>query len=153
MYSLALTIRFSLRLKPVRYTRFCRCRRQRLGGINRPFRLGRMRRRGEVVVARDELLSDVGNARDRLKAMQDRGEVCVSPFMQRDTPAAILDRALAAWRYHGKTVARDLGPEIICDDPPLLLYYQNRMVPFAERVAAEKDIAAAREIADIGRGL
>jgi glycerol-3-phosphate O-acyltransferase len=112
---------------------------------------GRMRRRGEVVVTREDLHADLGTTRDRLRDMADVGEVCLSPVLQHDEPAAMLDRAIAAWRYHGKSIARDLGPEIVCDDPALLLYYQNRLVPFAERIASDEHLGVAREIAEIGR--
>jgi glycerol-3-phosphate O-acyltransferase len=112
---------------------------------------GRMRRRGEVVVPREQLRGELGRARDRLVRMQERGEVCVSPVMRREDPDAIISRALAAWRYHARPVVHHLGPEIVAEDPPLLFYYQNRMVPFAERIADDTQLAVAREIAEAGR--
>lgn len=112
---------------------------------------GRMRRRGEVVVPREQLRVELGVARDRLVRMQEQGEVCVSPVMRREDPDEIVSRALAAWRYHARTPALDLGPEIVAEEPSLLLYYQNRLLPFAERIAGDAELAVAREIAEAGR--
>jgi glycerol-3-phosphate O-acyltransferase len=112
---------------------------------------GRMRRRGEVVVARERLRDELGRARDRLVDMQEAGEVSVSPVMRHEDPDAMISRALAAWRYHARPVARDLGPEVVAEDPPLLFYYQNRLLPFAERIAGEAERSVAREIAETER--
>ena len=63
----------------------------------------------------------------------------------------LLDRALAAWDgYHKRLVARTSGPNVIAEDPALLLYYQNRCVDYAEALASEEDHPAAREIALMG---
>ena len=38
--------------------------------------------------------------------------------------------------------------QIVIEDPALLLYYQNRLVPYAEQIAgSELELRAAREIA------
>ena len=41
-------------------------------------------------------------------------------------------------------------PEITAEDPTLLLYYQNRLVPFAQKLAGPDDAEAARQIAAMG---
>ena len=63
----------------------------------------------------------------------------------------MIDRSLRVWSgYHSRSAARDLGVELTAEDPTLLLYYQNRLVPFAEQVAGAESIAAAREIGAMG---
>lgn len=111
----------------------------------------RMRVRGDVTLPRDELAREVGEARDRLCDLEARGEVCVNDVVRSEDPNALVDRALRIWSgYHTRTAARDVGPEITLEDPSLLLYYQNRLVPFATEIAGEADAAAAREIATLG---
>jgi glycerol-3-phosphate O-acyltransferase len=107
----------------------------------------RLRLRGEVSMARDELLTELGALRDRLMELERQGLVHVSPFLRSAMPEQALERALDVWNgYHSRVAARDLGTEITAEDPTLLLYYQNRLVPFAERCAPEGDRSAAREI-------
>jgi hypothetical protein len=47
-------------------------------------------------------------------------------------------------------VATRVGAEVVCEDPALLHYYGNRLVPFATRIAPESLAAAARELALLG---
>lgn len=111
----------------------------------------RLRMRGEISMAREEVLREVGALRDRLLALESKHGVHVSPFMHTASAEQILDRALDLWNgYHSRVAARDLGTAITAEDPTLLLYYQNRMVTFAEVVADEVDLSAAREIMALG---
>ena len=63
-----------------------------------------------------------------------------------------VERALAVWNgYHTRVAAKELESTVTAEDPTLLLYYQNRLVPFATRVVTNaQDEAAAAEIAHIG---
>lgn len=109
---------------------------------------GRQRRRGEVGLARTRLVQEVGEARDRLLELESAGEVRVGPVLRNTRADELVDQALEAWRgYHTKPVAREIGSEIVIEDPNLLLYYQNRLVGFAEALATPETLAAAREIA------
>ncbi|MEM1417095.1 MAG: 1-acyl-sn-glycerol-3-phosphate acyltransferase [Myxococcota bacterium] len=111
----------------------------------------RLRHRGEVALGRDELRREVGELRDRLRDLEHDGQVHINDDIRERDPADIVDRALTVWNgYHRRTAARDLGSEVTAEDPTLLLYYQNRLVPFAERVAGQDDLAAAPEIARHG---
>ncbi|MBX3251984.1 MAG: 1-acyl-sn-glycerol-3-phosphate acyltransferase [Myxococcales bacterium] len=112
----------------------------------------RLRVRGEVALPRTELAAEVGALRDRLVALQSEGVVRVSDTVRDAEPAALVDRALAVWNgYHQRVAARALDATITAEDPTLLLYYQNRLVPFANLlVTDEADRAAAQEIARIG---
>ena len=113
---------------------------------------GRLRHRGEVSIARDELEREVGVARDRLAAMAERGEVHLSDLVARGEPATIVDRVFAAWSgYHRRTVVIEHDGRVVAEDPTMLLYYQNRLVPYAERIASEADAHAAREIARLSQ--
>ncbi|HEY8431838.1 MAG TPA: 1-acyl-sn-glycerol-3-phosphate acyltransferase [Sandaracinaceae bacterium] len=112
---------------------------------------GRLRFRGEIRMTRAELVADIGATRDRAAELEARGEVHLSHFVRKRPPDEILDRAMAQWDgYHTRTVARQIGPDVIAEDPTLLLYYQNRLVDYATAVASERDAAAAREIALLG---
>lgn len=113
---------------------------------------GRLRHRGEVTVRRDELVREIGVTRDRLKAMAARNEVHLSDLAAHGEPDRMLERVLAAWSgYHRRTVVIEHDDQIVAEDPTLLLYYQNRLVPYAERIAGEADAHAAREIARLGQ--
>lgn len=114
----------------------------------------RLRLRGEVVLGRDEVVREVRAVRDRLVDLQANGRVHLYHDLVHADPEAIVERALSVWSgYHTRTAAKDLGPEITAEDPTLLLYYQNRLVPFALDLCDESDLPAAREIAAIGRKL
>ena len=111
--------------------------------------LGRMRRRGELVMTREELLAELGQVRDALCRASDDGLVRLSDFCRDQDPSVILARALSTWTYHTRLPVRDLGPELVAEDPMLLMYYQNRMANLAVEVADEPNMAAAREIRDL----
>lgn len=112
---------------------------------------GRLRFRGEIRMPREELVGDIGATRDRAAGLEDHGRVQLSHTLRRRTPADLLDRVMAQWDgYHTRTVARQLGMDVVAEDPTLLLYYQNRMIDYATAVASDEDMAAAREIALLG---
>lgn len=114
---------------------------------------GRMRRRGEFSVDRGALISEIGQSRDRLLELEAEGRLRVSPFLRHEAPERTLDRAIQAWGYHSRPVARVGEGQVTLEDPPLAFYYQNRLVDWAETLArAWPDLSrrAAREIADLG---
>jgi glycerol-3-phosphate O-acyltransferase len=112
---------------------------------------GRLRFRGEIRVAREELLADVGTTRDRAAELEHRGEVRLSASLRRRSPEELLQRVFAQWDgYHTRPVVREIGPDVVAEDPTLLLYYQNRCLDYATAIASEADLAAAREIALMG---
>lgn len=110
----------------------------------------RLRHR-RIAVPRTELVAEIGATRDRLVEMEREGRVHVSNFVRRQPPDNILDGVLATWSgYHTtRPIARVQGPSILAEDPNLLLFYQNRLRPFAPDIAGdlEADQVAAREIA------
>jgi glycerol-3-phosphate O-acyltransferase len=112
----------------------------------------RVRHRGDVSMPRDELVREVSDARDALLALERRGRVHASPLLHEESAEHIVERALAAFKgYHDRIAALDVGAEVTAEDPTLLLYYQNRVVPWAIDLADESTLAAAREIAQMGR--
>jgi glycerol-3-phosphate O-acyltransferase len=114
---------------------------------------GRQRRRGEVGMPRAQLVAEVGEARDRLLAFAAEGRVHVGPVLRGQTPERIVSEALTAWNgYHTRPVATEIGDDVMIEDPNLLLFYQNRLVPFAEDLATPDTIAAARTITALGGG-
>ncbi len=113
---------------------------------------GRIRLRDEIRVPRAAFVSDVGTTRDRLLALEREGAVHVHDSL-RQAPEEIVQQALRAWDgYHQRLAAHVEGSSVVAADPRLLLYYQNRLVPFAERLEDldGKSGPAAREIQALG---
>ncbi|MCA9612001.1 MAG: 1-acyl-sn-glycerol-3-phosphate acyltransferase, partial [Myxococcales bacterium] len=112
----------------------------------------RLRVRGEITMPREELVAEVGALRDRLLELQAQNVVRINDAIATLDPRILVDRALAVWNgYHTRVAAKVLGADVTAEDPTLLLYYQNRLVPFATRVVTcAEDEAAAAEIARIG---
>ena len=110
----------------------------------------RVRIRNEISIDQNLLRQELGEARDRLVELQNEGTVRVSPVVREDTPAELLEHALTFWNdYHSSTVAEVEGNQVTIHDPSLLLYYQNRLVDFAEDIADESQMQAASEIAKL----
>ncbi|MGB1013092.1 MAG: hypothetical protein ACPG4T_03075, partial [Nannocystaceae bacterium] len=87
--------------------------------------------------------------------LENDGELRVDPALRCETPAGLLDAAVDAWSgYHASTVVLDLGETLRIEDPNLLLFYQNRLLPWAEKLAnSDASLRAAREIAGLAGGL
>ena len=112
---------------------------------------GRQRVRGQVGMPRAQLEAEVGEARDKLLEFAAAGRVHVGPVLRTMPADHIVAEALAAWSgYHTKPVARAVGADVMIEDPNLLLFYQSRLVPFAEDLATPSTVAAARTIAALG---
>jgi len=111
----------------------------------------RLRLRGEIGLDRETLCRELGDARDRLCALEAQGRVRTSEVVKEDTPNELLERALSFWSgYHNSTAATLQGDRVVIGDPSLLLYYQNRLVPFAEDIASPEQLRAACDIARLG---
>jgi glycerol-3-phosphate O-acyltransferase len=111
----------------------------------------RIRMRGEVAIPLSSVYAAVGAVRDALLSAMHRGEVRVSTFARAETPERLVARALEIWSgYHERTAAHVERGNVVIDEPMLLLYYQNRLTPFAEMVASEQTRAAATEIFAMG---
>jgi glycerol-3-phosphate O-acyltransferase len=111
----------------------------------------RLRLRGEIGIEREALCQELGETRDRLLALEARGRMYTSEVVKEDSPSELLDRALSFWNgYHDSTAAELEGGRVVLRDPSLLLYYQNRLVPYAEEIASPEDLQAACEIEKLG---
>ena len=111
----------------------------------------RLRLRGEIRVERETVCRELGDTRDRLRELENRGRVRTSEVVKEDSPSELLDRALNFWNgYHDSTAADLEGDLVVLRDPSLLLYYQNRLVPFAEEIADPEQLEAACEIEKLG---
>jgi len=111
----------------------------------------RLRLRGEIGLDRETLCDELGEARDRLLELEAKGRVRTSDVVKEDTPSDLLERALSFWNgYHDSTAATLEGDRVVLGDPSLLLYYQNRLVPFAEEIASPEQLQAACEIESLG---
>jgi glycerol-3-phosphate O-acyltransferase len=111
----------------------------------------RLRLRGEIDLDREALCRELGEARDRLCALEASGRLRTSDVVKEDTPAELLERALTLWNgYHDSTAAMLEGDRVVIGDPSLLFYYQNRLVSFAEDIASPEQLPAACEIEKLG---
>jgi glycerol-3-phosphate O-acyltransferase len=109
---------------------------------------GRLRHRGEVTVPRDELAREVGRTRDVLASLAKAGGVHLSALSATADADTLLERVFAAWGgYHRRQIVLEHDGMVTAEDPTMLLYYQNRLVSYAERIADEGELTAAREIA------
>jgi len=112
---------------------------------------GRLRFRGEIRMSREELIADLGATRDRARQLEEAGQVRLSRSLRKLSPSELIDRVIAVWDgYHTRSVARQVGPDIVAEDPTLLLYYQNRCLDWAHELAGDEDAEAAHEIFLIG---
>lgn len=111
----------------------------------------RLRLRGEISIEHDSVCRLLGEARDRLLGLEKRGRCRTSEVVKEDTPSELLEQALNFWNgYHDSTAASREGSRIVLRDPALLLYYQNRLVPFAEEIAGNEELESARIIEKLG---
>lgn len=110
-----------------------------------------LRLRGQVQIARPELVASIGFAREQLRQIAERGRVHLSPRVSADSPEQLLDRALDAWNgYHTKAAALSIDNAVRAEDTSLLLYYQNRLIPWAVEIAPDDERGAAQQIAELG---
>ena len=110
-----------------------------------------MLRLREVAFDADAIVADIGATRARLLALVAAGETHASAIVKSEAPDELLRRTLEVFAgYHTRPTARREGSKVVIEDPTLLLYYQNRLVPFAEQIAGEGQEQAARFIARIG---
>ena len=66
-------------------------------------------------------------------------------------PDKLVDRVVQAFvGYHRKTILTEQDGAVVVEDPSLCLYYQNRLNAYAERIADDAHLPAAREIARLG---
>jgi glycerol-3-phosphate O-acyltransferase len=107
----------------------------------------RIRLRGEISMPVGAVHAELGEARDRLR---DLDLARLSPFVRSQTPDMLLSRTIEILNgYHTHTAIHREGDRVVLDEPTLLLYYQNRLIPYADRIAPAGRVEAAREIATI----
>lgn len=110
----------------------------------------RLRHRGDVAIPFDELAADVGETRERLRALAEAGRLHLSPPVRDLAPEKLVERALTVWDgYHARPIARMAGGSVIVEDPGMVLFYGNRLRGFAVDLAGSQpaDRVAAKEIA------
>ncbi len=102
---------------------------------------------------RDRLIREVGLAQGKLIALELDGQVRLGASIRSEPPARLVDEALEAWSgYHSRSIVKEEGDAVRILDPNLLLFYQNRIVDFAEQLATPETTVAARTIAAMGEG-
>jgi glycerol-3-phosphate O-acyltransferase len=111
----------------------------------------RLRLRGEIALDHEDVIATLGETTGRLLELERQGRVRVSDVVRDDSPGDLLEHALSLWNgYHDSTAASLEGGRVVLRDPALLLYYQNRLVPFAEEIATPEQLPAACEIEKLG---
>jgi glycerol-3-phosphate O-acyltransferase len=111
----------------------------------------RMRLRGEIGFDCEPLCQELGETRDLIIGLEAKGQTRTSDVVKEDTPAQLLERALGFWNgYHTSTAASLESNRVVIHDPSLVLYYQNRLVPFAEEIATPDQLPASCEIQNLG---
>ncbi len=84
--------------------------------------------KADVRVSRAELAADVAALRDRVRAMEQRGEIVLGPSLERASGEGIVDDALRAFAgYHTDPVLEPRGADLVLADTRLIFYYQNRL--------------------------
>ncbi len=102
---------------------------------------------------RDRLIREVGLAQSKLIELELDDQVRLGASIRSEPPARLVDEALDAWSgYHTRPIVKEEGDAVRILDPNLLLFYQNRVVDFAEALATPETAAAARTIAAMGEG-
>jgi len=115
---------------------------------------GRVRRRGEVAWDHADYVRDYNETRDRLRELSANGQLHLDSYLDTDSAERALERASAAWDgYHTKIMVHIDDGKVVIDEPGMLLYYQNRLVPFAEQLAGADQQRAAQEIAALAGDL
>jgi glycerol-3-phosphate O-acyltransferase len=111
----------------------------------------RLRLRGELRLPCRTLCEELDGTCARLRDIENRGRVRTSDVVKEDSATVLLDRALSFWNgYHDSIAASLDGDHVVIGDPSLLLYYQNRLVPWAEEIATPDQLPAACEIHKLG---
>ena len=111
----------------------------------------RLRLRGEISLEQEDVRNTLAVVQERLAALERKGRVRLSEVVAKDDPAQLLERALTFWNgYHDSVAASLEGTRVVLGDPSLLLYYQNRLVSFAEDIAEPSQMEAACEIQNLG---
>ena len=90
-----------------------------------------LRQRDTLTIPRDELAADVRQLKDQLIEMEKNGQVVCEEFVRVASGGDLIERALRAFNgYHTTPVLVSRREGIAVQDPELLFYYQNRMIPY-----------------------
>jgi glycerol-3-phosphate O-acyltransferase len=87
-----------------------------------------LRHREDVTVERSALAEDVSRLLDRVREMERRREIVLSPSLAGASGNDVIDAALRAFSgYHTHVVLEPRGSDLVLADTRLLFYYQNRL--------------------------
>ncbi|MEZ4301373.1 MAG: 1-acyl-sn-glycerol-3-phosphate acyltransferase, partial [Polyangiaceae bacterium] len=87
-----------------------------------------LRQRDVLTVPRDELAADVCALRDKMKEMEQHGEVRLAGLLRTASGGDIVERAVRSFAgYHTARAIDARANGIALCDPNLLFYYQNRL--------------------------
>ncbi len=116
---------------------------------------GRMRIRNDFTMPLSELVADVGAGVEALRELSLAGELHLSPYLRNFGAAEVVERARSALLYHQRCVFQIEGDQVRIGEPTLVLYYANRLVPWARALAergSPEEVAAAAQISALARG-
>jgi glycerol-3-phosphate O-acyltransferase len=87
-----------------------------------------LRQRDVLTLSRDDLAAAVCVLRDKMKEMEDAGQIRLSEHVRTASGGDIVERAIRAFAGYHTTRAIESRPDgIAVCDPNLLFYYQNRL--------------------------
>ncbi len=90
-----------------------------------------LRQRDTLTIPRDELAADVRQLKETLLEKEQRGELRCGEFVRAASGGDLIERALRAFNgYHSTPVLVSRREGIAVQSPELLLYYQNRLIPY-----------------------
>jgi glycerol-3-phosphate O-acyltransferase len=87
-----------------------------------------LRQRDVLTVPRDELAADVAAWRDKLREMEQKGQIRLGELLRASSGGDIVERAARVFAgYHTTRALESRTNGIALCDPNLLFYYQNRL--------------------------
>ncbi len=90
-----------------------------------------LRQRDNLVIPRDELAADVRLLKEKLLEKEALGLVRCGEFVRAASGGDLIERAVRAFGgYHSVPVIESRRDGVAILDPELLLYYQNRLIPY-----------------------
>jgi glycerol-3-phosphate O-acyltransferase len=88
-----------------------------------------LRHQADVMVPRGELAEDIDRLLQRVRGMEEKGELVLAPTLKNARGDDVLTLALRAFAtgYHTSPVLTPRGNDVVLEDTNLLFYYQNRL--------------------------
>jgi glycerol-3-phosphate O-acyltransferase len=101
---------------------------QNAGGAGIAELFALLRQKDDVHVPRSQLSEDVDHLLARIKKLEEKGQISLSPNLSKKRGSEVIYDALRAFAgYHSGPVIESRGEDLVLADTRLLFYYQNRL--------------------------